>query len=56
MNSLEMLVPDNSLMEQYQQIFSALYKKIERLSEQYDLAAQACDCLLPKLMSREVEV
>lgn len=56
MNSVEMLIPYNSLMEQYQQVFGALYKKIETLSEQCDLAAQARDRLLPKLMSGEIEV
>lgn len=56
MSNLEMLIPDNSLMEQYQQIFSDLYEKIETLSEQCDLATQARDRLLPKLMSGEVEV
>ena len=56
MSSLEMLIPDNSLMKQYQQIFGDLYEKIETLSEQCDLATQARDRLLPKLMSGEVEV
>ena len=56
MNNLEMLVPNTSLMKQYQQIFGDLYEKIETLSEQCDLATQARDRLLPKLMSGEVEV
>ena len=56
MSSLEMLIPDNSLMEQYQQIFGDLYENIETLSEQCDLATQARDRLLPKLTSGEVGV
>ena len=56
MSNLEMLIPDNSLMEQYQQIFGDLYEKIETLYEQCDLATQARDRLLPKLMNGEVEV
>lgn len=56
MSNLEMLIPDNSLMEQYQQIFGDLYEKIETLYEQCDLATQARDRLLPKLISGEVEV
>lgn len=56
MSSLEMLIPDNSLMEQYQQIFGDLHEKIQTLSEQCDLATQARDRLLPKLMSGEIEV
>ena len=56
MSNLEMLIPDNHLMEQYQKIFGDLYEKIETLSEQCDLATQARDRLLPKLMSGEVEM
>ena len=56
MSSLEMLIPDNPLMERYQKIFGDLYEKIETLSEQCDLATQARDRLLPKLMSGELEV
>ena len=56
MNNLEMLVPDISLMKQYQQVFGTLQKKIEILSEQCDLAIQARDRLLPKLMNGEIEI
>ena len=56
LSNLEMLIPDNPLMEQYQKIFGDLYEKIETLSEQCDLATQARDRLLPKLMSGEVEM
>ena len=55
MSSLEMIIPDNSLMEQYHQIFGDLYEQIETLSEQCDLATQARDRLLPKLMGGDVE-
>ena len=50
-----MIIPDNSLMEQYHQIFGDLYEQIETLSEQCDLATQARDRLLPKLMGGDVE-
>lgn len=56
MNNLEMLIPDISLMKQYQQVFGTLQKKIEILSEQCDLAIQARDRLLPKLMNGEIEI
>jgi len=54
--TIEMVVPRECVMEQYERLFENLYKKIESLCEQCDLATQARDRLLPKLMSGEVEV
>ena len=50
------LVPDNTLVEQFNDIAFIIDKKIDRLTEQIHLLTEARDRLLPKLMSGELEV
>lgn len=56
MMKMEMLVPDEVTMQTFDVQFEAIRLKIESLEKQSDLAAQARDRLLPKLMSGELEV
>lgn len=56
MMKMEMLVPDEVTMQTFDVQFEAMRLKIEALEKQCDLAAQARDRLLPKLMSGEIEV
>lgn len=55
MMKMEMLVPDKVTMRTFDVQFEAIRLKIESLEKQCDLAAQARDRLLPKLMSGELE-
>lgn len=55
MMKMEMLVPDENTMRTFDVQFEAVRLKIESLEKQCDLAAQARDRLLPKLMSGELE-
>lgn len=50
------LIPDNTLVEQFNGIAFTIDKKIDRLTEQIQLLTEARDRLLPKLMSGEMEV
>lgn len=49
-------VPDEVILEQFNQNCELLQKKIEALKAQIELAQEARDRLLPKLMSGEIEV
>ena len=54
--NMEMLVPTEEIMEQYDILFDIYQKKIETLQKQCDIATEARERLLPKLMSGEIEV
>ena len=56
MMKMEMLVPDEITMKIFDVQFEAMRLKIEALEKQCNLAVQARDRLLPKLMSGELEV
>lgn len=56
MMNMEMLIPKEEVMNQYDKVFDNYQKKIEILQKQCDFAVQARDRLLPKLMSGELEV
>lgn len=56
MMKMEMLVPEKNTMRDFDIKFEAIRLKIEALEIQCDLAAQARDRLLPKLMSGELDV
>lgn len=55
MMKMEMLVPNELVMREFDIKFEAIRLKIEALEKQCDLAAQARDRLLPKLMNGELE-
>ena len=56
MMKMEMLVPDENTIRTFDIQFEAVRLKIEALEKQCNLAVQARDRLLPKLMSGELEV
>jgi len=56
MMNLQMLVPTRELMDTYVKVFDPIQSRIELLQKQIDVAAEARDRLLPKLMSGEIEV
>ena len=56
MMGIEMLVPSADILERYNQQFSPIVARIEILQKQCDIAVEARNRLLPKLMSGELEV
>lgn len=50
------LIPTNNLLEKFQALAEPMFRKTEVLSKQNEVAAEARDRLLPKLMSGEIEV
>ena len=54
--NMKILIPSDEIMEQYDDMFEPYRKKIEPLQNQCNVAAEARDRLLPKLMSGELEV
>ena len=54
--NLPILVPSSSVMEAFDNVFNPICFRIESLQEQIDVASEARDHLLPKLMSGEIEV
>lgn len=53
---LDYLHPTSELVEKFENVEEPIFEKIYRLSKQMQQAKQARGLLLPKLMSREVEV
>ena len=53
---MTMLIPNDKILKQYDKIFLQYTNKIELLQEQCDIATEARDRLLPKLMNGELEV
>ena len=56
MMGIEMLTPTKDILERYHQQFAPMVTRIEALQKQCDVAAEARDRLIPKLMNREIEV
>lgn len=54
--NLPILVPSSSVMEAFDNVFNPICFRIESLQEQIDVASEARDRLLPKLMSGKIEV
>jgi type I restriction enzyme S subunit len=55
-NAMKTLVPSKELLHLFNDIISPYFEKISSLERHILLSAQARDCLLPKLMSGELEV
>ena len=53
---LKLLVPSFELVKKYNDIISVIDKRIENIDNQKNLAQEARDRLLPKLMNGEIEV
>ncbi len=56
MMKMKMLIPNKDIMDIYDVRFESIRLKIETLEKQINLAMQARDRLLPKLMSGDLEV
>ena len=56
MMGIEMLVPCDEMVRAYHQQLSPVIVRIEALQKQCDIAAEARDRLLPKLMNGKIEV
>lgn len=56
MMGIEMLIPTKDILKRYHQQFAPMVTRIEALQKQCDVAAEARDRLIPKLMNREIEV
>ena len=55
-NALSILVPPNSVMEQFTEICSHLFRKVQLLEKQVIMVQEARDRLLPKLISGEIMI
>lgn len=55
-NTLPLLIPDSKCIERFIAITAPLFTKIQKKEEQSNIAKEARDRLLPKLMSGEIEV
>ena len=53
---MEMLIPSDELMYQYDDFFEKIRNKIEILQKQIEKSQEALDRLLPKLISGEIQV
>ena len=53
--SIEILLPDNSLLKQYNILSNSIQKKIEYLSDLIKYVTEVRNRLLPKLMNGELE-
>ena len=55
-NALEILKPSDDILKQFVALIKPIYEKIGGLIKQSEVASEARDRLLPKLMSGEIEV
>ena len=56
MMGIEMLIPHDAIVRAYHERISPIIVRIEALQKQCDIAAEARDRLIPKLMNGEIEV
>ena len=56
MMNMNVLVPSNRVMKMYDALFKQYQEKVELLQKQCNIAFEARDRLLPKLMNGELEV
>ena len=56
LNALDIIIPNADILERFQSTTKKYFYKIKLLKKQIEIAAQARDRLLPKLMSGELEV
>lgn len=55
-NTLPLLIPDSKCIKRFIAITAPLFTKIQKKEEQSNIAKEARDRLLPKLMNGEIEV
>jgi len=56
LNKIDIVVPENGLLEEFENIVSNFYSKLDENSRQIKSLTQLRDTLLPKLMSGQIEV
>ena len=56
LNKIDIVVPENGLLEEFENVVSTFYSKIDENSRQIKSLTQTRDTLLPKLMSGQLEV
>ncbi|ACX74943.1 type I restriction-modification system, S subunit [Fibrobacter succinogenes subsp. succinogenes S85] len=56
MADIEVLCPEKSIVEMYDNVFASMISKIEKLEDQIQLAAESRNRLLPKIMNGEISV
>ena len=54
--NIEVLLPDRRLLLQTEKLLNTIHNKIETVYSQTAILTEARDCMLPKLMSGEIEV
>lgn len=54
--NIEVLLPDRRLLLQTEELLNTIHNKIETVYSQTAILTEARDCMLPKLMSGEIEV
>ena len=54
--NIEVLLPDRRLLLQTEELLNTIHNKIETVYSQTAILTEARDCMLPKLMSGELEV
>ncbi len=53
---MKLLIPNNELVQQFETIVGPIINQSENLAAQNSIAREALDMLLPKLMSRKIEI
>lgn len=56
LNTMYIVIPSEELLEQYDGVAQSFFNKRKILLDQATILTEACDHLLPKLMSSELEV
>lgn len=56
MMKMKMLIPKNDILSAFEKVFESIRKQLEILQNQCELAIEARDRLLPKLMNGEIKV
>lgn len=56
LNKIDILIPDNSILVEFEKIISSFYSKMEENKNQIEYLTQTRDTLLPKLMSGKIEL
>lgn len=56
LNKIDIVVPENGLLEEFENVVSTFYSKIDENSRQIKSLTQTRDTLLPKLMSGQIAI
>lgn len=56
LNKIDIVIPENSILVEFEKITSSFYSKMEVNKNQIDYLTQTRDTLLPKLMSGKLEI